>query len=140
MKQVLSEQEAFLRLATLCAQAEHCEKEMRDKMKRWELDEAIQEKVISHLRKERYIDDERYARAFVKDKIRYNKWGRRKIEQADHIEIISRDRLVSKTESGVRVTEHVTFTKEISEERVLLVDPKPESDTASDIPEEEPEE
>ncbi len=65
---------------------------------------------------------------------------RRKIEQADHIEIISRDRLVSKTESGVRVTEHVTFTKEISEERVLLVDPKPESDTASDIPEEEPEE
>ena len=51
MKQVLSEQEAFLRLATLCAQAEHCEKEMRDKMKRWELDEAIQEKVISRLRK-----------------------------------------------------------------------------------------
>ena len=91
MKQVLSEQEAFLRLATLCAQAEHCEKEMRDKMKRWELDEAIQEKVISHLRKERYIDDERYARAFVKDKIRYNKWGRKKIEQALWLKQIDQD-------------------------------------------------
>lgn len=32
--------------------------------------------------KERYVDDERYARAFVKDKVRYNKWGRRKVEQA----------------------------------------------------------
>ena len=31
---------------------------------------------------ERYIDDERYAQAFVKDKIRYNKWGRRKVQQA----------------------------------------------------------
>ena len=91
MKQVLSEQEAFLRLATLCAQEEHCEKEMRDKMKRWELDEAIQEKVISHLRKERYIDDERYARAFVKDKIRYNKWGRKKIEQALWLKQIDQD-------------------------------------------------
>ena len=30
----------------------------------------------------RYVDDERYARAFVKDKIRYNKWGRRKVQQA----------------------------------------------------------
>ena len=28
------------------------------------------------------MDDERFARAFVKDKIRYNKWGRRKVEQA----------------------------------------------------------
>ena len=30
----------------------------------------------------RYVDDERFAHAFVKDKIRYNKWGRRKVEQA----------------------------------------------------------
>jgi len=30
----------------------------------------------------RYVDDERYTRAFVSDKIRYNKWGRRKVEQA----------------------------------------------------------
>ena len=27
-------------------------------------------------------DDERFTRAFVRDKIAYNKWGRRKIEQA----------------------------------------------------------
>ena len=78
----MTEQEAYLRLTILCAQAEHCEQEMRDKMKHWKLDETAQDRIIARLIKERYIDEERYARAFVKDKIRYNKWGRRKVQQA----------------------------------------------------------
>ena len=82
MKKEMTEQEVFLQLAAICAQAEHCEQEMRDKMKRWELDETVQNRVIERLTKERYIDQERYARAFVNDKIRYNKWGRRKVQQA----------------------------------------------------------
>lgn len=82
MKKEMTEQEAYLRLTILCAQAEHCEQEMRDKMRRWELDGTVQDRIIARLVKERYIDDERYARAFVKDKIRYNKWGRRKVQQA----------------------------------------------------------
>ena len=82
MKKDMTEQEAYLQLAALCAQAEHCQQEMRDKMRRWELDESVQNRIIDRLIKERYVDDERYARAFVKDKIRYNKWGRRKVQQA----------------------------------------------------------
>ena len=82
MKKEMTEQEAYLQLAALCAQAEHCEQEMRDKMRRWELDETVQNRIVDRLIKERYVDDERYARAFVKDKIRYNKWGRRKVQQA----------------------------------------------------------
>ena len=81
MKKEITEQEAFLQLATVCAQAEHCEKEMRDKLKRWDIDESAQNRIIQQLINERYIDDERYARAFIKDKIRYNKWGRRKVQQ-----------------------------------------------------------
>ena len=91
MKKEMTEQEAYLRLAALCAQAEHCEQEMRDKMRRWGLDEAAQDKVVERLTKERYIDEERYARAFVKDKIRYNKWGRRKVQQALWMKHISDD-------------------------------------------------
>ena len=82
MKKAITEQEAYLQLAALCAQAEHCQQEMRDKMRRWELDETAQNRIVARLVKERYIDDERYTRAFVKDKIRYNKWGRRKVQQA----------------------------------------------------------
>ena len=88
---VKTEQEAYLQLAAICAQAEHCEQEMRDKMKRWEIDAATQDSIIARLMKERYIDNERYARAFVKDKIRYNKWGRRKVQQALWMKRISDD-------------------------------------------------
>ena len=77
-----TEQEAYLQLAAVCAQAEHCEQEMRDKMKCWGVSPEAQDRVVERLTRERYIDNERYARAFVKDKIRYNKWGRRKVQQA----------------------------------------------------------
>lgn len=78
----MTEQEAYLRLAALCAGAEHCEYEMEEKMRRWQLDDDAVARVMQRLVKERYVDDERFARAFVKDKVRYNKWGRRKVEQA----------------------------------------------------------
>ena len=97
MKKDMTEQEAYLQLAALCAQAEHCQQEMRDKMRRWELDETVQNRIIDRLIKERYIDDERYARAFVKDKIRYNKWGRRKVQQAlwqKHIDVDIQQRVL----------------------------------------------
>jgi regulatory protein len=86
-----NEQEAYLQLAALCAQAEHCQWEMLEKLRRWELDDEAQARVMQRLVAERYVDDERYARAFVKDKIRYNKWGRRKVEQALWVKHISDD-------------------------------------------------
>jgi regulatory protein len=86
-----TEQEAYLQLAAVCAQAEHCEQEMRDKMKRWGMDIEAQNRVIERLTNERYIDNERYARAFVKDKVRYNKWGRRKVQQALWMKRIDED-------------------------------------------------
>ena len=81
MKEV-SEQGAFLQLSALCAQAEHCQHEMLEKMRKWGLTDEVQARVMQRLIEGRYVDDERYARAFVRDKIRYNKWGRRKVEQA----------------------------------------------------------
>lgn len=96
-----TEQEAYLALAALCAQAEHCQCEMLEKMRRWELSDEAQARVMERLVKERYVDDERYARAFVKDKIRYNKWGRQKVEQAlwqKHIDDDIRQRVLDEVD------------------------------------------
>ena len=96
-----TEQEAYLQLTALCAQAEHCQHEMLEKMRRWELPEEEQARVMQRLVSERYVDDERYARAFVKDKVRYNKWGRRKVEQAlwqKHIDEDIRQRVLDEVE------------------------------------------
>lgn len=81
MKEV-TEQGAYLQLAQLCARSEHCQHDMLEKMRRWEMPDEAQARVMQRLISEHYVDDERYARAFVRDKILYNKWGRRKVEQA----------------------------------------------------------
>lgn len=78
----LTEKEAIVRLSALCSQAEHCAYEMEEKMRRWELDEETAARVVEYLTEHKFIDDRRFARAFAIDKVRYNKWGRRKVEQA----------------------------------------------------------
>lgn len=96
-----TEQEAYLTLAALCAQAEHCQWEMLEKMRRWGLPDDTQARVLERLVNERYVDDERFARAFVKDKVQYNKWGRRKVEQAlwqKHIDQDIRQQVLDETD------------------------------------------
>ena len=78
MKTEMTEQQAYQKLAALCARSEHCQKDMLDKMRQWGLDDESQAHVMQRLISERYVD----ARAFVNDKVHYAKWGRRKIEQA----------------------------------------------------------
>ena len=87
----MTEKDALFKLTALCSQAEHCTYEMLEKMRRWELADDAQARIMEYLVREKYVDDERYCRLFVKDKIRYNKWGRRKVEQALMQKRISRD-------------------------------------------------
>lgn len=81
-KKEMTGQQAYQKLTDLCARSEHCQQEMIEKMRQWGVSEEEQAQVMARLVKERYVDDERFARAFIYDKIRYNKWGRRKVEQA----------------------------------------------------------
>jgi regulatory protein len=78
----MTEQQALSRLAAECSKAEHCSGEMLEKMYRWGLSEEAQARIMAYLTDHQYIDDERFTHSFVSDKIKYNKWGRRKIEQA----------------------------------------------------------
>lgn len=82
VKKETTGQQAYLKLTALCARSEHCQQEMLEKMRQWGVSQEEQAQVMARLVSERYVDDERFARVFVSDKIRYNKWGRRKVEQA----------------------------------------------------------
>ena len=65
-----------------CSGAEHCSQEVRAMLERHGIESAEIDMVIGHLVKEGYIDESRYAKAFVHDKVRFAKWGRIKIAQA----------------------------------------------------------
>ena len=80
-KKQYTEQEAYTRLSALCAMGERCCYDMQKKMKNWELPEGAEDRIVEKLVKERFIDEGRFARAFVRDKFRYNRWGRVRIQQ-----------------------------------------------------------
>lgn len=86
----MTEEQALTRLTALCASAEHCTGEMIDKMTKWEIPEEAQARIMEHLVSNKYVDDERYCRAFVHDKMEYNHWGRRKIEQALYVKHVDK--------------------------------------------------
>lgn len=43
--------------------------------------EEVTERIMAHLQKERYLDAARFCRFYVRDKYRFNQWGRMKIAQ-----------------------------------------------------------
>ena len=61
-KKPMTEQQALLKLTTLCTQAEHCSQEMLDKMKKWELPEDAIARNMEFLTQKKFIDDERFTR------------------------------------------------------------------------------
>lgn len=81
-RQPLSKEKALAKLAALCAKAEYCIGDMEDKMRLWGLSGDDIKENIAYLIDNKYIDNARYCKAFINDKIAYNHWGRRKIEQA----------------------------------------------------------
>lgn len=82
---------AFLKASAICSRGETCTFDIQAKLKAWGLEQEDSEPVINQLKEEKYLDDERFARAYVKDKFRFNRWGRQKIAYMLHTKNISRD-------------------------------------------------
>ena len=70
------------RAAKICSTAEKCSYDIREKLISWGINEEETEKAISYLKKNQFLDDKRYAQFFVKDKLKFNRWGRIKIAYA----------------------------------------------------------
>lgn len=75
----MNEKEALQKVEVYCSTGEHCESEVREKLKRMELLPDVVERIIHNLKENRFINDKRYAGAYANDKLRFSKWGRLKI-------------------------------------------------------------
>ena len=82
MKKPLTPGEALNKVAAYCTLCERCISEVSTKLTAWGVPYALQEEIISRLIEEKFIDEARYCRAFVNDKVRFNRWGRLKITAA----------------------------------------------------------
>jgi len=75
----LSYEQALNRIATYCSRAERCFFDVRRKLDSWEIPVNQQNEIIKKLQKEKFLDEERFCKAFVNDKTKYNRWGIYKI-------------------------------------------------------------
>ena len=62
-----------------CSGAERCTQDVVKKLVTWEAPEDEYEVILETLRKEKFLDDTRYANSFVADKWRLDQWGKVKI-------------------------------------------------------------
>ena len=74
--------QALAALMRLCARAEKSESDARRLMRGWGLADRDAEQVLGKLVRDRFIDDARYAGAFVREKLRLSGWGEYKIRTA----------------------------------------------------------
>jgi regulatory protein len=78
----ISTEEALTRLQNLCSSQEKCTGDVREKLRLWNIPPDEQEKIINSLVNDKFIDDQRFAGFFVRDKQKINKWGKEKIRYA----------------------------------------------------------
>ena len=67
------------KMAKYCAYQERCVKEVRDKLKTFDIAEEDKTKILDYLLDNRFVNDERYANAFVRGKVNQSGWGINKI-------------------------------------------------------------
>lgn len=63
----------------LCSKRELCSSEIRSKLESWGASDDDAGKIITILKEEKFIDEQRYSASFARDKFNYNKWGKIKI-------------------------------------------------------------
>ena len=92
-KKVKTPEQALAALMRLCARAEKSQEDARRLMRGWGLAERDAEGVLAKLVRDRFIDDARYAGAFVREKLRLSGWGEYKIRTALQRKGVSKERI-----------------------------------------------
>ena len=75
----LSPDQVLDKMAKYCAYQERCVKDVKDKLKTYDIPEEEKTKILEYLLDNRFVNDERFAKSFVRGKINQSGWGVNKI-------------------------------------------------------------
>ncbi|RLD53381.1 MAG: RecX family transcriptional regulator [Bacteroidetes bacterium] len=72
-------QKALNKAMYLCSKTEKCKSDIRKKLYDWKANPDEHDKIIQQLEDQKFIDEERFVKYYVRDKFEFNKWGKIKI-------------------------------------------------------------
>lgn len=75
-----SKEQALHKVAALCSKAEKCVFDVEKKLTQWEIPQSEIDEIVDYLIKEKFIDQERFVRYYIKDKLTFNGWGKQKVK------------------------------------------------------------
>ena len=79
MNKPLTPSQAMNRAAALCARSEQAPGDISEKLTKWGLSREDVSHIVQQLIQQGFLDEARFAKAFVKDRFAFNGWGRLKI-------------------------------------------------------------
>ena len=77
--QPLTPDQVLDKMAKYCAYQERCVKDVRDKLKTYDIPQEDRDRILDFLLDNRFVDDDRFAKSFVRGKINQSGWGVNKI-------------------------------------------------------------
>lgn len=82
VKRTKTPEQALRALMNVCAKSERAISDVRRSLTRWGVAPEQHQPIIDRLVRERFIDEARYAEAYVREKLNLSRWGVRKIRAA----------------------------------------------------------
>ena len=111
-------QQALQSLMRMCARSERSSGDALRLMKRWGVADDDARKVLARLQSERFIDDVRYAEAFVRDKLNLSGWGAYKIKMSLRAKGVSREVIEEVVAPMIEATDMTERLEEIMQRKM----------------------
>ena len=115
-KKPITIEEAYNRVASRCVLREYCRSDWYRKLQEAGLTAQQSGEVLDRLEEEKFIDEERYARSFVHDKLHYDRWGRVKMTSALRQKAISYEDIFTAI-SSIDQEEYLNILKDVLQKK-----------------------
>ena len=117
-KQTYTLNQAKKKLEYYCAYQERCHQEVKQKLKEMHMIPEVIDHIIVHLLEHNFLNEERFAKTFVRGKFRIKKWGKYRLT----LELKKRD--ISKHNINLAISqisndEYLEIFNELSEKKAI---------------------
>jgi regulatory protein len=124
--------QALSKAMAICSKSEKCIFDIQKKLDAWEISPANAQEIIEQLIEEKFIDEERFTRYYVRDKFRFNKWGKQKLTYMLKGKRIP-EKIIKKELAAINLDEYNNMLLKLIQEKACKVKFKNEFDKKSKL-------